>query len=500
MTLQLSNQTEAAETADPTIEPEAAASASRPKAKAARPRPCFDDGALTRTFKFPSRTHPKSTYYVTNSEVTIHIKKARKKWKLVIPKKRIVAYRTNRWFAKPRWIELDLTFTQATRLGLVAARKKAPGDDQAALRFSASPAGASPEPGEAADAAAVAMEDSSEGAHDLAAEPLPDTVGNHSDDDTSDFDLVLDLSDDVTERVAADEDQDSDAHTAPEPPLQAKEAAGVPPPARPAPQRSQQRTGAWLMVGLALLVAGVGARLTLDTQSASQLAELPACPSSTSTVGADNTCASPIATGSVAMPSSPQARDDGPSAQLAVPAASAPPVAEPDAAIDALERQHDLSPAIAAPAQTVTHAEATTPIVIAMNQPSARPVAAAEHPSCLGLAADARAVKIRFDYASPQLDRAAIAALSAMAARLPLCPSLAVIVEGHTDSDGHGDRNETLSWRRAEAVVLQLVADGVKRDQVSAIGYGQSRPQLPNASPENKRQNRRVVLVVERLP
>jgi outer membrane protein OmpA-like peptidoglycan-associated protein len=495
MTLQHSNQTDGAEIADPTIEPEAAVSAVRPKAKASRPRPCFDDGALTRTFKFPSRTHPKSTYYVTSSEVTIHIKKARKKWKLVIPKKRIVAYRTNRWFAKPRWIELDLTFTQATRLGLVEPRKKPADGDTADLRLAARPAGTPAAHSGAADAAAEAIEGSAAGELDPAAETAPDTADIHSDDDTSDFDLVLDLSDDVTERVAADEHepQDSDVLTAPEQALQAGEPRAVPPLARPEPSRSQRPTGAWLMLALALLMSGVGARLTLDAQPTSEIAELAACPSS----GAGNTCMSPIVTGAIATQPSPQVPDKAPPPQLAVTTPFVAAAAPTYSALDAAEVQRFLSHQAVPPAPSVID---TPPVMIAMNQPSAPSTAAVEHPACQDLAAEARAMAIRFDYASPQLDRAAIASLSALAAGLQRCPSLAITIEGHTDSDGHGDRNETLSWRRAEAVLLQLVADGVKREQLSAIGYGHSRPQLPNASPESKRQNRRVTLVVERIP
>src|SRR5262245_61896920 len=90
--------------------------------KARRPRPTFDDGALTRTFKFPSKAYPRSSYYVTSTEIIIRIKKARRKWKLVIPKKRVAAYRTNRWFAKPRWVEIELTYTHASKLGLVEPR------------------------------------------------------------------------------------------------------------------------------------------------------------------------------------------------------------------------------------------------------------------------------------------------------------------------------------------------------------------------------------------
>ena len=97
-----------------------------PAKKARRPRPTFDDGALTRTFKFPSKAYPRSSYYVTTTEIIIRIKKSRKKWKLIVPKKRVVSYRTNRWFAKPRWVAIELTYTQAVKLGLAEARARMP--------------------------------------------------------------------------------------------------------------------------------------------------------------------------------------------------------------------------------------------------------------------------------------------------------------------------------------------------------------------------------------
>jgi len=92
------------------------------KARTKRQRPTFDDGSITRVFKFPSKPYPRSSYYVTSTEIVIRIKKARRKWKLIVPKKRVVSYRTNRWFAKPRWVEIELTYTQASKLGLVEPR------------------------------------------------------------------------------------------------------------------------------------------------------------------------------------------------------------------------------------------------------------------------------------------------------------------------------------------------------------------------------------------
>src|SRR5262245_52303736 len=43
----------------------AAGKKSQPKARTKRPRPIFDDGSVTRVFKFPSKAYPRSSYYVT---------------------------------------------------------------------------------------------------------------------------------------------------------------------------------------------------------------------------------------------------------------------------------------------------------------------------------------------------------------------------------------------------------------------------------------------------
>ena len=66
----------------------------------------------------------------------------------------------------------------------------------------------------------------------------------------------------------------------------------------------------------------------------------------------------------------------------------------------------------------------------------------------------------------------------------------------HTDSAGGTRKNQAISEERAQAVVDRLVDDGVRRERLSAIGYGQSRPIASNSTPEGRAQNRRVELTV----
>jgi outer membrane protein OmpA-like peptidoglycan-associated protein len=75
-------------------------------------------------------------------------------------------------------------------------------------------------------------------------------------------------------------------------------------------------------------------------------------------------------------------------------------------------------------------------------------------------------------------------------------PDLAVQVEGFTDSTGSAAVNERLSQQRADAVGDFLTAQGLPRDRVTTRGYGASHPVASNDTPDGRRQNRRVELVV----
>ena len=69
-------------------------------------------------------------------------------------------------------------------------------------------------------------------------------------------------------------------------------------------------------------------------------------------------------------------------------------------------------------------------------------------------------------------------------------------VEGHTDSTGSAEYNQSLSERRAQAVKAQIVQAGMNAAEVGAVGKGESDPIGDNATEEGRAQNRRVVIVV----
>lgn len=79
--------------------------------------------------------------------------------------------------------------------------------------------------------------------------------------------------------------------------------------------------------------------------------------------------------------------------------------------------------------------------------------------------------------------------------------NLELRVEGHTDDqpihNSQFDSNWELSSARAMAVLLLLVNDaGFDPSKVSAAGYGQYRSVSDNSTPEGRKMNRRVDLVV----
>lgn len=71
-----------------------------------------------------------------------------------------------------------------------------------------------------------------------------------------------------------------------------------------------------------------------------------------------------------------------------------------------------------------------------------------------------------------------------------------IMVEGHTDdipiSTTRFPSNWELSTARAVSVVKYFISVGVKPDTLSAAGYAQFHPVVPNITPENRAKNRRV--------
>ena len=71
-----------------------------------------------------------------------------------------------------------------------------------------------------------------------------------------------------------------------------------------------------------------------------------------------------------------------------------------------------------------------------------------------------------------------------------------IICEGHTDNTGSVERNEVLSFKRANSVKQYLIKLGVDREKIIAVGRGSRMPIAPNDTPEGRAKNRRVVMTL----
>jgi len=115
------------------------------------------------------------------------------------------------------------------------------------------------------------------------------------------------------------------------------------------------------------------------------------------------------------------------------------------------------------------------------------------------LQADLKTGRIEFEGAKATLLETSLGLLDRVAGTLLRCGDVGIEVAAHADSDGSAEQNRTLTQARAETVVDYLVDAGVKREQLTAMGYGEDNPIADNATEEGKRANRRIEFAV-RIP
>jgi chemotaxis protein MotB len=106
-----------------------------------------------------------------------------------------------------------------------------------------------------------------------------------------------------------------------------------------------------------------------------------------------------------------------------------------------------------------------------------------------------------FSTGRADLSPGARAVLTELARTLTGDPSLKLRVEGHTDDvpiqTGKYASNWELSTARATSVVTFLVQQaGVAPERLSAAGYGEFHPRVPNVTQDDRSRNRRVDIVI----
>lgn len=104
---------------------------------------------------------------------------------------------------------------------------------------------------------------------------------------------------------------------------------------------------------------------------------------------------------------------------------------------------------------------------------------------------------IEFQTASSKLTGTSLPLLDQVVAVLKAHPTYALRIEGHTDDRGDAKKNLSLSRARAETCRKTLIEKGIARSRLQARGFGQTRPVVPNDTPDNRKANRRVEFILE---
>jgi outer membrane protein OmpA-like peptidoglycan-associated protein len=103
---------------------------------------------------------------------------------------------------------------------------------------------------------------------------------------------------------------------------------------------------------------------------------------------------------------------------------------------------------------------------------------------------------VLFDTGKATLKPGADSTMDRLSSFLEKSPDRSVTIEGHTDSTGSDDFNQTLSENRANAVKASLVGKGVPAQRIVAVGKGEGVPVASNDNPGGRQQNRRVEIII----
>ena len=102
---------------------------------------------------------------------------------------------------------------------------------------------------------------------------------------------------------------------------------------------------------------------------------------------------------------------------------------------------------------------------------------------------------INFDYNKATLKPESMGTLNMIKKVMDENPDVKFEVGGHTDGDGDGAYNMTLSQQRSEAVRAKLVSMGIDPSRLTSKGFGKTKPIADNSTDEGKANNRRVEFV-----
>lgn len=108
-----------------------------------------------------------------------------------------------------------------------------------------------------------------------------------------------------------------------------------------------------------------------------------------------------------------------------------------------------------------------------------------------------RMVGLTFASGSAQIDQDKFDLLAKVERAIDVFPRSELIIEGHTDSFGGDEANQTLSQQRAEAVQQYMInAMRIPTYRLIATGYGETRPIASNETESGRQRNRRIDIVI----
>lgn len=114
--------------------------------------------------------------------------------------------------------------------------------------------------------------------------------------------------------------------------------------------------------------------------------------------------------------------------------------------------------------------------------------------------ADTGRFTVLFPFDQATLDTEARAVISAAAQEYQRSGSARISVRGHTDTSGNAAYNQQLSERREQAVVDELVRQGVPADSVMSAALGETDLAVPTGDGVPEAANRRVEIMFEQPP
>lgn len=85
---------------------------------------------------------------------------------------------------------------------------------------------------------------------------------------------------------------------------------------------------------------------------------------------------------------------------------------------------------------------------------------------------------IFYEYDRAELTPESAASLDELVKLLELNPNVTIELASHCDARGSDTYNQRLAQRRAESVVNYLIAHGIEKERLTAVGYGEAQPKV----------------------